>query len=398
MLNIARMKCINKNCQKEIPEDSQFCYSCGTKQPERKKCSKCKCKNIASDAFFCPECGERLDASQKTEFEILESKLKDKDDLIEKLQNIRESIKCELEGCQKELANESYRRFSLENELVLKTNELLEWEAQRDKLNRGLALLKMEKADFDKKSVELDHAQKTFISDRDCFIKERDTIKSELENAKWYRRSLEVQLQECRERRRRKEKKISTFKNIIKGIVAYVVVLFLVLLSLALLRYYNAFEGNDDDVLAFLGVASLVFLITYFIPKSRRFMIWIGGTSFIQFSLSIMPGILLVLFDTFSVCDEFLIFPVSFCAGTVIHWLLSFLQEDAYGNFKIKLRHFCQELADECDDIQRELRDFLRLSPSRKNEKMCKSNDHLPIEHEFDITRNSIDDKGQSMK
>lgn len=51
-----------KNCNAEIPENSKFCPSCGTKYESESKnnfCSECG-SEISEKMIFCPKCGKNL--------------------------------------------------------------------------------------------------------------------------------------------------------------------------------------------------------------------------------------------------------------------------------------------------------------------------------------------------
>jgi len=75
------MRYICPECGSEIPEDLEFCYSCGRKrdntirldqsgnfiQPEENKCASCGTEML-SDDLFCPNCGERRSKMQLAAF------------------------------------------------------------------------------------------------------------------------------------------------------------------------------------------------------------------------------------------------------------------------------------------------------------------------------------------
>jgi len=75
------MRYICPECGSEIPEDLEFCYSCGRKkdntirldqgghfvQPEENKCASCGAEMLSND-LFCPNCGERRSKTQLSAF------------------------------------------------------------------------------------------------------------------------------------------------------------------------------------------------------------------------------------------------------------------------------------------------------------------------------------------
>jgi len=75
------MRYICPECGSEIPEDHNFCYSCGRKkdntirmdesgrfiQPEKNECASCGTEMLPDDRY-CPNCGEPVSRPQKVVF------------------------------------------------------------------------------------------------------------------------------------------------------------------------------------------------------------------------------------------------------------------------------------------------------------------------------------------
>lgn len=325
------MKCINTKCKKEIPDDSVFCSFCGTEQPKRKECPKCKCINIPANAFFCPKCGERIEVSQ-TNAEINEMKLAEVSIQLEKWQGQFQKEVEQRESYERALINEQERRVSLEKEISSQQNKLSQWEEKKCELDDGLEELYEEKSRLNMESVELQNERTKLEQERAHFETERLTLQNKLAQEHKQRRSLEMQLEETLNKRVINLKKNNLFRNIMRGIIAYVVALFLVYEGL---WYYTA-PGDSFDLEEYLPVfivTGIVLLFLYCIPALRKFMVWIGGTSFAQYSLSITPGALSMLLGYNlwnSIEGRYSYLLYIFCAGTFINWLLSLLRKSEY--------------------------------------------------------------------
>lgn len=344
------MKCINTKCKKEIPDDSVFCSFCGTEQPKRKECSKCKSKNIPADAFFCPKCGERIEISQ-TKAEINEMKLAETTTQLGKCQDELKKEVRQRKSCEGALINEQERRVSLEKEINSIGYKLSQWEGKKKELDVGLAELHKEQNQLKTKSVVLQNERVKFEQERIHFETERLTLQNSLAQEHKQRRCLEVRLEEILNKRVIKQKKNNLLKNIMQGIIAYVVALFLLCQGLS--SYPDPGDPVDlEEYVPIFIVTGIVLLFLYCIPALRKFMVWIGGTSFAQYSLSITPGVLSMLFsynlwDSIEGRYSFLLY--IFCAGTFINWLLSLLRESGYKSVfeKEKLSELSRSRLDE---------------------------------------------------
>lgn len=158
------MKCINPNCQKEIFDDGKFCNYCGAKQPERKKCSKCKCVNIPKNAIFCPDCGERLDTSSggaemlRLALNLTESKRRENELRFEE-----ERKKREVE--EKRLAEIKVKQEERRKQEEIRQHKLAEFNKKKQPIEKEIADLKL--------SLEkLNHKEKLYMNNRFLFEKE----------------------------------------------------------------------------------------------------------------------------------------------------------------------------------------------------------------------------------
>ena len=325
------MKCINTICKKEIPDDSVFCSFCGTEQPKRKECPKCKCVNIPADAFFCPKCGERIEISQ-TKAEINEMKLAEVSIQLEKYKRKIEKEVGQRKSYEEALINEQERRVSFEKEISSLQYKLSQWEEKKRELDDGLEELYEEKNRLNMESIGLQNERAKLEQERTDFDTERSALQNNLAQEHKQRRRLEIQLEETLNKRVIKRKRNNLFRNIMRGIIAYVIALFLVYEGLL---YYTA-PGDSfvlEEYFPVFIVTGIVLIILYCIPVLRKFMIWIGGTSFAQYSLSITPGVLIMLFSHNlwdSIEGRYLYLFCIFCTGTFINWLLSLLRKSEY--------------------------------------------------------------------
>lgn len=179
------MKCINSNCQKEISDDAKFCNYCGTNQPERTKCSKCKCVNIPQKAIFCPDCGERLDTSPggaeilRLALNLTESKQREKEFRLEeerKKREVEEKRLAEIKAKEEEnrrKQEERKKREAEEKRLVeikvkqeeIRQHKLAEFNKKKKPIEKEIADLKL--------SLEkLNHKEKLYMNNRFLFEKE----------------------------------------------------------------------------------------------------------------------------------------------------------------------------------------------------------------------------------
>lgn len=325
------MKCIKSRCKKEIPDDSVYCSFCGTKQPKRKECPKCKCINIPADAFFCPKCGERIEVSQ-TKAEINEMKLAE---VTIQLEQCQEELKEEVgqrKSSENALISEQEQRVSFEKEISSLQYKLSQWKKKKRELDDGLKELYEEKNRLNMESIGLQNERAKLEQERTDFDTERSALQNNLAQEHKQRRNLEIRLKEMSEKRVLKQKKNNLFRNIMRGIIAYVVALFLVYEGLSSYTASGDFFDLEEYFPVFI-VAGIVLLIFYCIPVLRKFMIWIGGTSFAQYSLSITPGVLIMLFSHNlwdSIEGRYLYLFCIFCTGTLINWLMSLLRKSEY--------------------------------------------------------------------
>ncbi len=185
------MKCINPNCQKEISNDGKFCNYCGTKQPERIKCSKCKCVNIPKNAIFCPNCGERLDTSPggaemlRLALDLTESKRRENELRLEEERKKREvedkrlaEIKAKEENLRKQeeerkkreaeekrLAEIKVKQEECRKQEEIRQHKLTEFNKKKKPIEKGITDLKL--------SLEkLNHKEKLYMNNRFLFEKE----------------------------------------------------------------------------------------------------------------------------------------------------------------------------------------------------------------------------------